>query len=61
MTNKDLDQSEVLEGSYRDNRVMIIRTSPQDRFPFQFGVRKAQLIVKYFDLIKAFAEKEVLI
>jgi len=48
---------EVLEGEYRGNPMMIIRTSPQDKFPFQFGVRKARLIVDHIDDIRTFMEK----
>lgn len=54
-------ESEVLEGDYRGHRMLIMRLTPQDRFPFQIGVRKARLIVKHFEAIKAFAEKSILI
>ncbi len=49
--------SEVLEGDYRGNAMLIIRQTPQDKFPFQFGVKKAQLIVEHLEDIKKFIEK----
>lgn len=52
------DMSEVIIGDYRGNPMMIIRQGIADKFPFQFGVRKAQLIVENFEAIKEFAERE---
>ncbi len=49
--------SEVLEGDYRGNAMLIIRQSPQDKFPFQFGVKKAQLILEHLEDIKKFVSK----
>ena len=49
--------SEVLEGDYRGNAMLIIRQSSEDRFPFQFGVKKARLILAHLDDIKKFIEK----
>lgn len=51
--------SEVIESEYRDFRMMIIRSGPNEKFPFQFGVKKARLIVENFEAIKAFAEKTI--
>ena len=47
--------SEVLEGDYRGNAIMIIRQSPEDHFPFQFGIKKARLILAHLPEIVAFA------
>ena len=49
--------AEVLEGEYRGNAMLIIRQTAQDKFPFQFGVRKARLILEHLDDIKKFLEK----
>ena len=46
--------AEVLEGEYRGNAMLIIRQTPDDRFPFQFGVKKARLIVEHVEDIKKF-------
>lgn len=49
--------AEILEGDYRGNAMLIIRNSPLDKFPFQFGLKKAQLIVDHIEDIKAFIRK----
>jgi hypothetical protein len=49
--------AEVLEGDYRGNVMLIIRQAPQDKFPFQFGLKKAKLILEHIEDIKKFVEK----
>lgn len=49
--------SEVLEGEYRGNPMLIIRQNDQDKYPFQFGLKKAQLVMQHLPEIKAFVEK----
>ena len=49
--------SEVLEGEYRGNAMLIIRQTSQDKFPFQFGLKKAKLILEHVEDIKKFVEK----
>jgi len=49
--------SEVLEGEYRGSAMLIIRNAPQDKFPFQFGLKKAKLILEHLEDIKKFVEK----
>jgi len=49
--------SEVLEGEYRGNAMLIIRQTQQDKFPFQFGLKKAKLILEHLEDIKKFVEK----
>ena len=49
--------AEVLEGDYKGNAMLIIRQAPQDQFPFQFGLKKAKLILEHVDDIKQFVEK----
>ena len=49
--------SEVLEGEYRGSAMLIIRQLPQDKFPFQFGIKKARLILEHLEDIKKFVEK----
>ncbi len=48
--------SEVLEGDYRGNAMLIIRQTPQDKFPFQFGLKKAKLILEHVEDIKKFVQ-----
>ena len=49
--------AEVLEGEYKGNKMLIIRRTPEDKFPFQFGIRKAQLILEHVEDIRQFVEK----
>jgi hypothetical protein len=49
--------SEVLEGEYRGSAMLIIRNTSQDKFPFQFGLKKAKLILEHLEDIKKFVEK----
>lgn len=50
--------AELLEGDYRGNAMLIIRQTPQDKFPFQFGLKKGRLIVDHYEQIKTWVEKE---
>ena len=48
--------SDVLEGEYKGNVMLIIRQTPQDKFPFQFGVKKARLILEHVEDIRKFVQ-----
>ena len=39
--------SEIMEGDYQGNAILILRQTSQDKFPFQFGVKKARLIMEH--------------
>ncbi|PIO00143.1 hypothetical protein COT72_03205 [archaeon CG10_big_fil_rev_8_21_14_0_10_43_11] len=43
---------------YKGHKLIVLKREEDTKFPFQFGKGKAQLIVKYFDEIKKFAEEE---
>ena len=49
--------SEILEAEYKGNAMLVIRNSSTDKFPFQFGLRKAKLIVEHLEDIKQFIAK----
>ena len=49
--------SEIAEGEYRGSAMLVIRNTSDDRFPFQFGLKKAKLILEHLDDIKKFVEK----
>ncbi len=49
--------SEIMEGDYRGNAMLIIRHAPEDKFPFQFGLKKARLILEHVEDIRKFVEK----
>lgn len=43
---------------YKGNKLIVLKRSDEDTYPFKFGKSKAKLIVEHFDAIKAFAEEE---
>ncbi|MEM4638029.1 MAG: hypothetical protein QXK76_03360 [Candidatus Woesearchaeota archaeon] len=45
-------------GEYKGNKLIILKRSEDDKYPFSFGKAKAKLIVEHFDAIKKFAEEE---
>ena len=45
-------------GEFKGRKVMKIKKSDEDPFPFSFGKAKAKLIVDNFEEIKKFAEEE---
>jgi len=47
----------VSESEFKGNPMLVIKTSEEDKFPFQFGVRKAKLILENIESIKKFVEK----
>jgi len=44
-------------GEFKGNKMIKLKRSDEDPFPFQFGKGKAKLIVENFDAIKAFVEE----
>ncbi len=47
----------VSESEFKGNPLLVLSKGEEDNFPFQFGVKKAQLIIEHFEAIKAFVEK----
>jgi hypothetical protein len=45
-------------GEYKGNKLIILKRTAEDKFPFSFGKAKAKLIVEHFADIKKFAEEE---
>jgi len=43
---------------FKGNKLIVLKRTEDDRFPFSFGKAKAKLIVENFDAIKKFAEEE---
>jgi hypothetical protein len=37
--------------------MIVIKSTPEDKFPFQFGVKKAKLILAHIEDIKKFVAK----
>ena len=49
--------SVVSESEYKGNAMIVIKSSEEDKFPFQFGLKKARLIIENIESIKKFVEK----
>ncbi len=47
----------VEESEYKGSPVLILKAMEEDRFPFNFGLRKAKLILEHIDDIKKFVQK----
>jgi hypothetical protein len=45
-------------GEYKGNKLIILKRSEEDKYPFSFGKNKAKMIVEHFEEIKKFAEEE---
>lgn len=50
--------AKVEESEYKGNPMIVLRRSEEDRYPFQFGLSKAKLIVDSIDEIKKWVEKQ---
>ena len=49
--------SEASESEFKGNPMLVLKNSAEDRFPFQFGLKKAKLILDHIEDIKKFVEK----
>lgn len=47
----------VSESEFKGNPMLVIKNDEQDQFPFQFGVKKAKLVLENIEEIKKFVEK----
>lgn len=47
----------VEESEFKGNAMLVIKTSEEDKYPFQFGVKKAKLILENIEEIKKFVAK----
>ena len=42
---------------YKGNKMIVLKRTEDDEYPFKFGIRKAELIIENFEAIKEFVEK----
>ena len=49
--------SEASESEYKGNPMLVLKNSPEDKFPFQFGLKKAKLVVEHIEDVRRFVEK----
>lgn len=47
----------VSESEFKGNPMIVIKNDEEDKFPFQFGVKKAKLVIENIEEIKKFVEK----
>jgi len=47
----------VSESEFKGNPMIVIKNSEEDQYPFQFGVKKAKLVLENIEEIKKFVEK----
>ena len=45
------------EGEYKGNPMIVLKNNEEDRWPFQFGLKKAKLVLEHIEDIKKFVEK----
>ena len=48
--------SEAHESEFKGNPMLVLSNGPEDKYPFQFGLRKAALILEHVEDIKKFVE-----
>lgn len=47
----------VEESEFKGNPMIVLKNDEEDKFPFQFGVKKAKLIAENIDAVKNFVAK----
>lgn len=47
----------VTESEFKGNPMIVIKNDEEDKYPFQFGVKKAKLVLENIEEIKKFVEK----
>ena len=47
----------VEESEYKGNAMLVLKNSEEDRYPFQFGLKKAKLVIEHIEDIKKFVAK----
>jgi len=47
----------VSETEFKGHPMLVIKNADDDKFPFQFGLKKAKLILENIENIKKFVEK----
>jgi hypothetical protein len=47
----------IEESEYKGNPMIVLKNSEEDKFPFQFGVKKAKLVLENVEAIRKFVEK----
>ena len=48
----------VSESEFKGNKMIVLKRTEDDRFPFQFGLSKAKLILDSLEELKAWVAKQ---
>lgn len=56
--NKEGEVHELVEFSeFKGNKMIVLRRTPTDQYPFQFGVTKAKMIMDNIEAIEGFVSE----
>lgn len=47
----------VSESEFKGNPMLVIKNDEEDKYPFQFGVKKAKMVLENIEEVKKFVEK----
>ncbi|MEI6498859.1 MAG: hypothetical protein WCO23_02765 [bacterium] len=47
----------VSESEFKGNRMIVLMNDEEDKYPFQFGIKKAKLVLENIEEIKKFVAK----
>jgi len=47
----------VSESEFKGNRMIVLANDEEDKYPFQFGIKKAKLVLENIEEIKKFVAK----
>ena len=47
----------VSESEFKGNPMIVLKNDEDDQYPFQFGVKKAKLVLENIESVKKFVEK----
>lgn len=54
---REENMSIVEEAEFKGNPMIVLKNNEEDQYPFQFGVKKAKLVLENIEAIKKFVEK----
>lgn len=47
----------VEESEFKGNPMIVLKNDEEDQYPFQFGIKKAKLVIENIEAIKKFVDK----
>ena len=57
VTKEEVKMGLVAESEYQGRPIIVLKNNEEDKYPFQFGLKKARLILEHIEDIKKFVEK----